>query len=56
MLLLALALIACRRAQTFDEGMHVLCDLPRSLDAGFEASTLALEAERRVTNPSSSSG
>jgi hypothetical protein len=49
-LLGVLAAGACRREQTFDEAMHVLCELPGQLDSG-SASDLAREASRRVTNP-----
>ena len=48
-LLALLVLVACKREQSFEEAMRVLCDLPRTSDAG-DAADLAREAERLVTN------
>lgn len=49
-MLAVLLLGACKREQSFDDAMHVLCDLPRTVDAG-DAVELARAAERLVTNP-----
>jgi len=53
-LLLLLGATGCKREQTFDEAMHVLCELPSTFDAGPDASQraalVAQEAKRRVTN------
>jgi hypothetical protein len=48
--LFLLAASGCKHEQTFDEAMHVLCDLPKTFDGG-NATEFAREADRRVTNP-----
>jgi len=53
LLLFLVAASGCKREQSFDEAMHVLCELPKTLDAGDGsemAVAIAREAEKRVTN------